>query len=48
MSEVNRRAFLAGSAGLAAATGMFASTTAEAGDPSFMNNVPDPLLAIPV
>jgi oxalate decarboxylase len=44
MSEVNRRAFLAGSAGLAAAAGMFASATAEAGDVSFMNNVPDPLL----
>lgn len=43
MSDVNRRAFLAGSAGMAA--GMLAATTVEAGDPSFMNNVPDPLLA---
>ncbi len=38
MSDVNRRAFLAGTAGLAA------SAIAEAGDPTFMNNVPDPLL----
>src|SRR5438094_443068 len=44
MSDVNRRAFLAGSAGLAAAAGMLAPTMAEAGDTSFMNNVPDPLL----
>src|SRR5271155_4108763 len=45
MTDVNRRAFLAGTAGLAAAAGFLAPTTAEAGDPSFMNNVPDPLLA---
>jgi oxalate decarboxylase len=44
MSDVNRRAFLAGSAGLAAAAALAAPTTVEAGDPSFMNNVPDPLL----
>jgi oxalate decarboxylase len=44
MSDVNRRAFLAGTAGLAAAAGLLAPTTAAAGDPSFMNNVPDPLL----
>jgi oxalate decarboxylase len=43
MSDLNRRAFLAGTAGLAAA-GMLAPTTVEAGDVSFMNNVPDPLL----
>ncbi len=45
MSDVNRRAFLAGTAGLAAAAGLIAPTTVEAGDPSFMNNVPDPLLS---
>src|SRR5947209_5299425 len=44
MSDVNRRAFLAGTASLAAATSLLATHTAEAGDPSFMNNVPDPLL----
>src|SRR6266487_1384167 len=44
MPDVHRRAFLAGTAGLAAA-GLLAPTMAEAGDPSFMNNVPDPLLA---
>ena len=44
MSDVNRRAFLAGTAGMAAAVGI-AATTIEAGDPSFMNNVPDPLLS---
>src|SRR5437879_8200923 len=45
VSEVNRRAFLAGTAGLAAAAGLIAPITVEAGDPSFMNNVPDPLLS---
>src|SRR5437879_4433437 len=45
VSEVNRRAFLAGTAGLAAAAGLIAPTTVDAGDPSFMNNVPDPLLS---
>src|SRR5712691_8994956 len=45
MSDLNRRAFLAGSAGLAAAVGLIGRTTVEAGDPSFMNNVPDPLLS---
>ncbi len=44
MSDVHRRAFLGGAGGLAAAAGLFAGKTAEAGDPSFMNNVPDPLL----
>src|SRR5260370_34570994 len=44
MSEAHRRGFLEGAAGLAAAAGLFAGKTAEAGDPSFMNNVPDPLL----
>src|SRR5438132_9451138 len=45
MFEVNRRAFLAGTAGLAAAAGLIAPTTVVAGDSSFMNNVPDPLLS---
>src|SRR5438552_5562386 len=45
MSDLDRRAFLAGTAGLAAAAGLIAPTMAAAGDPSFMNNVPDPLLS---
>jgi oxalate decarboxylase len=43
MSDVHRRDLLVGSVGLAAALAM--SQQAAAGDPSFMNNVPDPLLA---
>jgi oxalate decarboxylase len=45
MSEFQRRDFLAGAAGFAAA--FAASKPAEAGDPSFMNNVPDDLLSGP-
>jgi len=46
MSHFERREFLARSAMFAsAAAAMGAGTTVEAGDPSFMNNVPDPLLA---
>src|SRR5438067_1430023 len=45
MSDVNRRAFLAGTASLAAAVGLLAPKRVEAGDTSFMNNVPDPLLS---
>src|ERR1700683_5820702 len=47
MSEFQRRDFLAGTAAFAAGvTAALAGTRrAEAGDPSFMNNVPDPLLA---
>src|SRR2546421_729125 len=45
MSDLQRRDFLAGTAGLAASTILIATRTAEAGDPSFMNNVPDPLLS---
>src|ERR1700716_277217 len=45
MSSFNRRDFLAGTAGLAASALLLAGGTAEAGDPSFMNNVPDPLLS---
>ena len=44
MFDVPRRDVLTASAGLAAAV-LTASTPAAAGDPSFMNNVPDPLLA---
>jgi len=42
MSEFQRRDFLAGAAAFAAA---LAAKPAEAGDPSFMNNVPDEILA---
>jgi oxalate decarboxylase len=45
MSDLHRRDFLAGTAGLAAAAVLLGSRTAKAGDPSFMNNVPDPLLS---
>jgi oxalate decarboxylase len=47
MSDIQRRDFLTGAAALAAATTatLFASRRVEAGDPSFMNNVPDPLLS---
>src|SRR5882672_3226210 len=45
MSDLQRRDFLAGAAGLAASAVLLAARTAEAGDPSFMNNVPDPLLS---
>jgi oxalate decarboxylase len=46
MSLMQRREFL-GTAGLAAATSamLMRPGSAEAGDLSFMNNVPDPLLA---
>ncbi len=46
MSTLQRREFLA-AAGLttAAAAALASPRAAEAGDPSFMNNVPDPLLA---
>jgi oxalate decarboxylase len=45
MFDLHRRDFLAGTAGLAAAALLLGSKTSEAGDPSFMNNVPDPLLS---
>ncbi|AGA31505.1 cupin domain-containing protein [Singulisphaera acidiphila] len=47
MSDFQRRDFLAGAAAFAAATtaALVGTKRAEAGDPSFMNNVPDPLLA---
>jgi oxalate decarboxylase len=46
MSELQRRDVLAVTAGLAAAA-LAAPEEALAGDPSFMNNVPDPLLSGP-
>ncbi len=47
MADFQRREFMAAAAALAATTSaaFFGSTPAEAGDPSFMNNVPDPLLS---
>jgi oxalate decarboxylase len=44
MSDLQRRDALIGTVGLAAAT-LAAAEPAEGGDPSFMNNVPDPLLS---
>jgi oxalate decarboxylase len=46
MSDLARRDFMAAAAGFAAATtaALVATKPAEAGDPTFMNNVPDPLL----
>jgi oxalate decarboxylase len=46
MSDFQRREFLSGAAALAAATtATMAARRAEGGDPSFMNNVPDPVLS---
>ena len=47
MADFQRREFMAAAAALAAtaSAAFFGSTPAEAGDPSFMNNVPDPLLS---
>jgi oxalate decarboxylase len=46
MADFQRRDFLRGAALAAASAAALAATRpAEAGDPSFMNNVPDPLLA---
>ncbi|WFU19861.1 cupin domain-containing protein [Bradyrhizobium sp. CB3481] len=44
MSDQQRRAFLA-AAGIASLAALGAARSAAAGDPSFMNNVPDPTLA---
>jgi oxalate decarboxylase len=46
MSDIERRDFLTGAAAFAAAVtaALTSARRAEAGDPSFMNNVPDPLL----
>jgi oxalate decarboxylase len=45
MSDLQRRDILTGALGLAAAAVLNATKPAEAGDTSFMNNVPDPLLS---
>ena len=45
MYDVKRREVLAGTVGLASAPVAATATPAAAGDPSFMNNVPDPLLS---
>src|SRR5260370_32214829 len=47
MSNFHRRDFLTGAAAFAAATiaALVGTRRVEAGDPSFMNNVPDPLLS---
>jgi oxalate decarboxylase len=45
MSEILRRQFLAGAAGLASTAMLNGSALAPAGDVSFMNNVPDPILS---
>ena len=45
MYDVKRREVLAGTVGLASAAMATTVTPAAAGDPSFMNNVPDPLLS---
>src|SRR6266849_2560243 len=47
MSNIHRRDFLTGTAAIAAgiSAGLLGTRTAQAGDPSFMNNVPDPLLS---
>src|SRR6202790_3088212 len=47
MSDFHRREFLTGAAIAAAATtaALIGARRVEAGDPSFMNNVPDPLLS---
>jgi oxalate decarboxylase len=45
MSDLLRRDFLAGTAGLAASAILLSTGRAEAGDPSFMNNVPDPVVS---
>src|SRR5437660_172151 len=47
MSNLGRRDFLTGAAAFAAGVtaALTATRRAEAGDPSFMNNVPDPLFA---
>src|SRR5437762_2587011 len=47
MSDLPRRDFLAGAAAFTAAAtaALVGARSAEAGDPSFMNNVPDPVLS---
>ncbi len=45
MSDPQRRDFLAAAAGIASLATLSAPRPAMAGDPSFMNNVPDPALS---
>ena len=45
MSDPQRREFLAASAAMASLATLAGAQPAVAGDPSFMNNVPDPALA---
>ena len=45
MSDPQRREFLAAAAGMAPLATLSGAQPADAGDPSFMNNVPDPLLS---
>ena len=45
MSDPHRREFLTAAAGIATLATLSGSQQAAAGDPSFMNNVPDPALA---
>src|SRR5262245_38893313 len=45
MSDPHRREFMTAAAGIAALATLSGTQQAAAGDPSFMNNVPDPLLA---
>ena len=45
MSDPHRREFLAAAAGIASLATLGGAQPAAAGDPSFMNNVPDPALS---
>ena len=45
MSDPHRREFLTAAAGIATLATLSGSQQAAAGDPSFMNNVPDPQLS---
>jgi oxalate decarboxylase len=45
MSDPQRREFLVAAAGIASLAALSGSRPAVAGDPSFMNNVPDPDLS---
>src|SRR5258708_19807591 len=45
MSGFHRREFLGSAAALAAAATLLGPKPVDAGDPSFMNNVPDPLVS---
>jgi oxalate decarboxylase len=45
MSDPQRREFLIAAAGMASLAALSGTEPAVAGDPSFMNNVPDPVLS---